>query len=67
MKPFIHYEKPYLTVHADTLPEAWEITILKTGRHGQRVRTEYDAKDDSLSRDVSIFKSQEFIRHFQEA
>ena len=55
MKPFIHYEKPYLTVRADTLPEAWEITILKTGRHGQRVRTEYDAKDDSLSRDVSLF------------
>lgn len=44
----------YISIFADTLPEAWEQAVLRCWEEGDRIRTEYDKPGDPESRDCTI-------------
>ncbi len=45
---------PVILVEKDTLPQAWEESVIRTWREGLRIKTEYDKPDDPPSRDVTM-------------
>ena len=45
---------PVIKVEGSTLPEAWERAVLATWKDGLDIRTEYDKKDDPLSKDCTM-------------
>lgn len=45
---------PVLTVTAQTLPEAWEKTVLAVWKDGIEIKTEYDKPDDAPSKDATV-------------
>ena len=45
---------PVILVEKETLPEAWEESVLRTWREGVSVKTEYDKPEDPPSKDVTM-------------
>jgi len=45
---------PVIKIRAETLPEAWEKSLLECWEKGIQVRTEYDKPEDPPSRDCTI-------------
>jgi thymidylate synthase len=45
---------PVIRIEGETLPEAWEKAVLATWNDGLDIRTEYDKKDDPLSKDCTM-------------
>ena len=48
------YDIPVLKVEADTLPSAWEKSVLATWKNGLDIKTEYDKKEDPPSKDSTM-------------
>ncbi|MFC1808202.1 thymidylate synthase [Candidatus Omnitrophota bacterium] len=51
MKP---YGIPTITVEKDTLPAAWEESVIRTWNEGISIKTEYDKSSDPPSKDVTM-------------
>jgi len=47
-------EIPVIKVEGQTLPEVWEKAVLATWKDGLDIMTEYDKKDDPLSKDCTM-------------
>ncbi len=45
---------PVILVEKDSIPEAWEESVLRTWREGIGVKTEYDKPEDPPSKDVTM-------------
>ena len=45
---------PVLYVHADTIPQAWEIAVLEVWDEGIDIKTEYDKPEDPPSKDATV-------------
>jgi thymidylate synthase len=48
------YGMPVLKIEEDTLPLAWEKAVLATWQNGRDIKTEYDKKGDSPSKDCTM-------------
>ena len=49
-----NYLIPVLKIEEETLPLAWEKSVLAVWENGMDIRTEYDKKDDPLSKDCTM-------------
>ena len=45
---------PVLKVETDTIPEAWEKSVIECWNNGARIKTEYDKAGDPPSRDCTM-------------
>ena len=45
---------PVILVEKDTLPEAWEESVIRTWQEGSSIKTEYDKASDPPSRDCTM-------------
>lgn len=48
------YGVPVLKIEADTLPAAWEKSVLAVWKKGKDIQTEYDKKEDPASKDCTM-------------
>lgn len=45
---------PTISIEANTIPEAWEKTVLEVWEKGINIKTEYDKKEDPPSKDATV-------------
>jgi len=45
---------PVIKVEGETIPEAWELSLIETWRNGIEIKTEYDKEGDPPSRDCTM-------------